>query len=57
MNKIKKIFCKFFKIECCPKCESMKFEKGYWTRGWNNNCNQAYGDHGKRCYNCGFIKI
>lgn len=39
----------------CPKCLRMQMRRGYYTRGWNNLCDQATGDNGYRCYNCGHM--
>ena len=39
----------------CKKCGSKHLEKGYWSRGWNDCCNQAAGSRGTRCYDCGLI--
>ena len=43
-------------INHCPKCASSNLKSGYWIRGWNNLCNQAAGDEGHRCYECGYIQ-
>lgn len=39
----------------CPHCNSFKTKYGFWTRGWNNFCEQAYGDFGTSCTNCGHV--
>lgn len=43
----------------CKHCGSKKIDKGYYTRGWNNWCEQAAGDEGYWCNDClkvSFIK-
>lgn len=41
----------------CEKCKSTTLHKSSgWTRGWNNLCEQATGDSGTRCFDCGHIK-
>lgn len=40
----------------CPKCKSKHLDDGYWIRGWNNLCEQACGDTGTRCFDCGHIE-
>lgn len=43
--------------EQCKNCNTygqLQYDNR-WVRGWNNLCNQAIGDWGKRCYNCGEI--
>lgn len=40
----------------CEKCSSEKMHHSHnWSRGWNAHCQQAYGDSGYRCYDCGHI--
>jgi hypothetical protein len=46
-------------IKRCYHCGSKKIDRGYYSRGWNNLCNQASGDYGYWCYDCckvSFIK-
>ena len=43
----------------CKWCGSLDVDKGYYTRGWNNYCNQACGDRGyfcNKCYKLTFIQ-
>jgi len=39
----------------CTKCKSKNLTDGIWRRGWNELCQQATGDSGIRCYDCGHI--
>lgn len=42
----------------CEKCNSKKVGRTWYytyTRGWNDLCNQAVGDTGAYCNNCGHI--
>jgi hypothetical protein len=40
----------------CEKCGSWDTIHSHrWTRGWNNWCEQAYGDWGARCNKCKHI--
>ncbi len=41
---------------CCPKCKSKTLNEGHWIRGWNDELNQACGDNGTRCFDCGHIQ-
>ena len=37
----------------CEKCGSRNTDYGsHWARGWNNWCDQAYGDLGVYCNRC-----
>jgi hypothetical protein len=39
----------------CKKCGSKLLHHGYWSRAYNSLCQQAAGDKGVRCYDCGDI--
>ena len=42
----------------CERCGSKKVGKTYYflySRGWNDLCNQAIGDTGAYCNNCGWV--
>lgn len=40
----------------CEKCGSKDLRySSSWVRGWNYHCEQAIGDKGTRCYDCGNI--
>ena len=42
----------------CEKCNSKKVGRTWYyayTRGWNDLCNQAVGDTGAYCNDCGHI--
>lgn len=59
-NLIKRISPQFWQYlvrrsKRCEKCNSKHLVKGYWVRGWNNLCEQACGDEGERCFDCGNI--
>ena len=41
--------------EVCEKCGTRALHRGYWTRGHNHMCEQATGDDGTRCFECGDI--
>lgn len=47
-----KFIAKLFKLPICGKCNSLKMKPGYYSRGWNNLCEQACGDHGYLCDRC-----
>jgi hypothetical protein len=36
----------------CSHCGSRNTEHGYWSRGYNTYCEQAYGDNGHLCLKC-----
>lgn len=40
------------KVIPCKHCGSKKTENGFYTRGWNNLCQQADGDNGAWCPKC-----
>jgi hypothetical protein len=44
-------------IPYCKHCGSWDVDKPHsgYTRGWNNLCEQATGDRGAYCNNCGQI--
>lgn len=41
----------------CGHCGSRdtEYSSYRWARGWNNLCEQAYGDAGTYCHQCGRI--
>lgn len=39
----------------CEMCGSWNMERGWWSRGRNNWLEQAYGDAGSFCQQCGHI--
>jgi hypothetical protein len=41
----------------CTKCGSRSLQRGHYTSGWNNLCNQASGDNGVICRNCLHIEF
>lgn len=43
---------RFYSKPKCPKCGSRRLKSGYFTRGWNKLCTQAYGDDGSICEDC-----
>ena len=43
---------KIFKRLRCGHCNSGNIDKGYYHRGWNNLCEQAYGNDGWFCNKC-----
>lgn len=55
MRKFRNWLCRLFKIELCRNCGSSILNKSHWIRGWNNWCEQASGDSGTRCFDCGSI--
>ena len=43
----------------CPKCGQRSLDSNhshFWSRGRNHLCEQACGDAGWRCYECGYIE-
>lgn len=40
----------------CKNCNSKHLNYGHWIRGWNDLCEQACGDYGTRCFDCGNIE-
>jgi len=56
MKQFFKIFSKWVHKKICPKCRSLLMQRGYYIRGWNDLCDQATGDFGYRCYDCGYIE-
>lgn len=39
----------------CKKCHSRNLLHDVYTSGWNNRCNQASGDEGDMCRDCGHV--
>ena len=48
---LEKILTKLFGIRC-SHCRSRDTHWGYYSRGWNNLCQQAHGSDGHWCGNC-----
>ena len=52
---MRKWIAKILRIRICLKCLSFRQDHSYWHRGYNSLCQQADGDYGTRCYDCGNI--
>lgn len=56
---IKEFIINLFKhkeVPRCKKCNSKHLNKSSYSRGWNNWLEQACGDTGVRCFDCGYIE-
>jgi len=51
---LNEIIDSFFGFKC-PHCGKRNTKHGYWSRGHNYLCDQAYGDYGYYCNLCNKI--